>query len=124
MANKNPVIVAAIIGALAVVIAAVIGAILQPSWWQTEPHPKTDLVIAGTVVDQKTNQGMGQAILSIAGRAETYVTEDNGNFRIELHGGLKGNASARLHISKEGYVPYDGTVEPPTESLIVPMRRM
>lgn len=124
MARKNPAITVALITALSVIIAAVVGAILQPSWWRGEPQPKTAaLVIAGTVVDQATNQGVGQAVLLIAGRAETYVTEDNGNFRLDIRGTLEGER-ARLHVAKQGYAPYDGTVMPPTESLIVPLRKM
>jgi len=70
-----------------------------------------------------TNQSIGQAVLSLAGRTETYVTEDNGNFRIELHGTFPENGRARLHVTKQGYAPYDATITPPTESLIVPLKR-
>src|ERR1700719_2623020 len=105
MARKNPAITVAVISALGLIIAAVIGAFLHPSSRGAEPQPQTTLVVAGTVVDQATNRGVGQAVLSIAGRAETYVTEDNGNFRLDIRGTLEGGR-ARLHVAKQGYAPY------------------
>jgi|HubBroStandDraft_5_1064220.scaffolds.fasta_scaffold177975_3 hypothetical protein len=121
----------AIIGAAGVVLAAIITAILQPGWWQSNPNlpSKPDLssslVIAGTVVDQKTNQAIGQANLSVVGRSESYVSEDNGNFRIQLHAPeLEGGRIIRIHVAKPGYAPYDGTVSPPSENLIIPLRPM
>jgi CarboxypepD_reg-like domain len=124
MTRRNPAVTAAIIGAAALIIAAIIGALLQPSWRRPEPHPKTDLVIAGTVVDQATNEAIGQAVLSIVGRTEMDVTNDNGNFRIHLHETPSQNGTARLHVAKSGYAPYDATVQPPTEGLIVQLKRL
>ncbi len=114
---------AAIIGAVGLIVAAAIGAMLQPSWWRPGPQPRTNLVIAGTVVDQSTNQAVGQAVLSVVGRTEKYVTEDNGNFRLELQLPVA-DGRVRIHATKNGYIPYDATVTPPTESLIVPLRKM
>lgn len=115
----------AYIGAAALIIAAIITGFLNPSWWGHESEPaKSLLVIAGTVVDGKTNDAIGQAILSIAGRTETYVTEDNGNFRIKLHSSLPGDGRVRLHVTKPGYMPYDGAVTPPEEDFIIPLKRM
>jgi hypothetical protein len=124
MIKRNSAVTVAIISALGLVLAAVIGAVLQPSWWRPEPRPRNNLVIAGTVVDQATNRSIGQATISITGRTETYFTEDNGNFHIELQGKFPENGRARIHVTKEGYRPYDETVSPPTEDLIVPLRRM
>src|SRR5215472_7960789 len=45
---------------------------------------KQPLVVAGRVVDEVSNDPIGQAAVTIAGRPESYITEDNGNFRIEL----------------------------------------
>src|SRR5437016_2454112 len=108
MAERSPTITVAIIGAVAVIVAAVITAILQPSWWRSEPHPRMELVIAGTVVEESTNRGVGQASISVVGRAETYVTEDNGNFRIEVKSAVPMDSVVRLHVAKKGYLPYDG----------------
>lgn len=114
----------AIIGAVGLILAAIIGAVLQPSWWKSE-HASNALstwVIAGAVVDQATNQGIGQATISIVGRAETFVTEDNGNFRIELRANLPTNGTVRIHVAKPGYLQYDGTTAP-TETLIIQLRK-
>src|SRR5271170_4260289 len=118
MANKDSAIKVALISAVAVVLAsvlaAVVGAILQPSWWRSETPSttKTSLVIAGRVVDEKTNLGIGQASSSIAGRPETDVTEDNGNFRISLQSPLPRDGTLRLHVAKTGYSPRDETTTP------------
>jgi hypothetical protein len=123
MAKMNSAVKAAVISAAAIVLAAIITSILQPGWWQSKPHLPS-LVIAGTVVDQETNQAIGQANLSIVGRTENYFTEDNGNFRIQLHGSELEDERVRLHVLKQGYAPYDGAVMPPTENLIIPLRPM
>jgi hypothetical protein len=124
MAKTNRAIIAAVIGAGGVIIAAVLTGILQPAWWRSEsPHDKqTSLTIAGTVVDASTNRAIGQARISIVGRAETSVTEDNGNFRIELHSALPKDGSVRLHVVKDGYVPSDETTTE-TDTLIIQLRK-
>ena len=125
MATKDQSIKIAMVGAAALILAAIVGAILQPSWWRSESSSpaKTSVAVAGTVVDQTTNRAIGQATISIVGRAETYVTEDNGNFRIELQANIPKDGLVRIHVVKTGYVPYDGTTTP-TETLIVQLRKM
>jgi hypothetical protein len=125
MANKDSAIRVALISAAAVVLAAVASAILQPSWWRSEAPAATkpNPIIAGRVVDEKTNLGIGQASISIAGRPETDVTEDNGNFRINLQSPLPRDGTLRLHIVKAGYLPRDETTTT-TETLIIQLRQM
>jgi len=105
------------------IIAAAVGAILQPSWWRSSNDLPVDRVIAGTVVDETTNGAVGQATLSLSGRTETYVTEDDGNFRIELRN-FPEHGRTRIHVAKNGYRPYDVVISPPVESLIIPLKRM
>ena len=105
----------AIIAAIAVVIAAIIS--IYPSL----RGRGTETAIAGIVVDQATNQGIGQATVAIAGRTEEYITEDTGNFRIILHGDAA--KRLRLHISKSGFQPLDTSVEAPTENLVLQLRK-
>src|ERR1039458_265192 len=111
MAQKNPAVKVAVIGAAAVILAALLTAILNPSWWKPDSSsaPKTSLTIAGRVVDQGTNLGVGQAAISIVGRAETDVTEDNGNFRINLQPPIPKDGTVRIHVVKTGYAPGDKT---------------
>jgi hypothetical protein len=125
MATTNQAVKIAIIGAAGIILAAIVGAVLQPSWWQREPSgvPRTSSTIAGTVVDGTTNQDVGQATISIVGRAEKYVSEDNGNFRIDLQPSIPANAQVRIHVEKQGYMPYDGTTTP-TETLIIQLKKM
>ncbi len=113
----------ALVGAAGLILAAILGAILQPSWWRSDsPTAAKTLSIAGTVVEQRTNRGIGQANISIVGRPEVYVTEDNGNFHIELQSALPKDGVLRIHVVKDGYAPYDGTTTQ-TETLIVQLRR-
>ena len=125
MADRDSGVKVAVIGAAAVVLAAVLTAILNPSWWRSDSPraSRTNLTIAGRVVDQRTNLGIGQASISIVGRAETDVTEDNGNFRVNLQPPLPSDGTVRLHVVKTGYAPRDETTTP-TEALIVQLKQM
>jgi Carboxypeptidase regulatory-like domain len=125
MANKDSAIKVALIGAAALIAAAIVGAILQPSWWRSDSStaPRTSLTVAGRVVDFRTNLGIGQASVSIVGRSETDVTEDNGNFRINLQPPAPKDGTVRVHVVKTGYAPGDETTTP-TETLIVQLRQM
>jgi hypothetical protein len=73
--------------------------------------------IAGIVVDENSHQGVGQATVTIDGRTEGYVTEDSGNFRIDIRGDAP--KRLRLHVSKSGFRPFDTSVEPPVENLVL-----
>ena len=87
-----------------------------------DPRPSEPLVIAGTVVDQVTNEGIPQATLSIDGDQAAGVTsEDNGNFRIVLAG--KSSNRLRLRATKHGYLGADQSVLPPAHDVILQMSR-
>jgi TIR domain-containing protein len=92
---------------------------LPPAVVQSRP-----LVVAGTVVDQSTKLGVGQATISLAGRTETYVTEDNGNFRIELRGQSGDNQRVRIHATKDGYQAADESATPTAENLIIQLKKL
>jgi hypothetical protein len=77
--------------------------------------------ISGIVVDRDTNQGIGQASITLAGRTEQCVTEDSGNFRIDLPPDAP--KRLRLHVSKSGFQPLDTSVEPPADNLVLQLRR-
>jgi hypothetical protein len=125
MANKDSTILAAKISAGAVIVAALIAAILNPGWRKSDSPPvtRTSLTIAGRVVDERTNLGIGQASVSIVGRTEKDVTEDNGNFRINLQAPVPTDGTVRIHVLKAGYAPHDESTMP-TETLIVQLRQM
>jgi Carboxypeptidase regulatory-like domain len=112
--RKTEYIVASI-SAVAVIVAALIG--IYPSL----KHRSAEIVIAGIVVNQDTNQGIGQATIVLAGRTEEYVTEDTGNFRIEVKAGSP--KRIRLHVTKPGFQPLDTSVEPPAENLVLQLRK-
>jgi hypothetical protein len=113
---RKPAIVAACIAALGVVVAAIIQ--IYPSL--RTPNPE-NISITGIVVDRATNQGIGQAAISVVGRAEQYVTEDNGNFRISLF--VDKSRPIRLHVMKPGYFPSDQSVQAPADNLVLQLRK-
>jgi hypothetical protein len=76
-------------------------------------------VVAGTVEDEGTHEGVGQADVLVDGLTLPYKTEDNGNFRIELNGRMRQSERLRIRVSKTGYKPYDVTLTPPKDNLIV-----
>jgi hypothetical protein len=78
------------------------------------------LVVAGTVVDQMTDLGIGNATIRIEGENAQYSSEDNGNFRIAL----RNRSGDRIHLSvnRTGYLETNQSVMPPTHDLILQMR--
>jgi hypothetical protein len=78
------------------------------------------LVVAGTVVDQLTDLGIGNATIRIDGENAQYSSEDNGNFRIAL----RNRSGDRIHLSvnRTGYLETNQSVMPPTHDLILQMR--
>src|SRR5690242_1176314 len=107
-------IIVALIGGVALIIAAFIG--IYP---KIRGGRSGESVIAGIVVEQDTNRGIGQATITVAGRTEQYVTEDSGNFRIDLP--TDAPRRLRIHVSKTGFQPLDMSVEAPTENLVLPL---
>jgi hypothetical protein len=123
MAKRNPAVIVAVIGAVALIIAAIVGALLQPSWWRSESSATTTiLTIAGTVVEESTNRAIGQARISVVGRGESSVTADNGNFTIKLQSDIPKDGLVRLHIVKDGYRPSD-EMTTQTDTLIIQLRK-
>jgi hypothetical protein len=94
----------------------------QQSRMGTTPEPQPENgVIAGMVVDQQTNLGIGQATITVVGHSEQYSTEDNGNFRLDLL--TDKSKVVRLHVVKSGYSPLDLTVRLPAENLTLQLRK-
>jgi hypothetical protein len=85
---------------------------------------KQPLVVAGRVVDEVSNDPIGQAAVTIAGRPESYITEDNGNFRIELDRSAAISHRVRIQVSKNSYAIWDRSIDVPGENLIVQWRRL
>ena len=46
--------------------------------------------------------------MSLSDGSVRYLSEDNGNFVLDLTGKLKDSERARVRVTKEGYAPYDG----------------
>jgi hypothetical protein len=80
-----------------------------------------NVVVAGMVIDQRTNLGIAQASIYVVGHPEQYVTEDNGNFRFMVL--VDKSRDIRLHVTKSGYQTLDQTVQAPAETLTLLLRK-
>jgi hypothetical protein len=80
--------------------------------------------VAGTVEDEATREGIRQADVLLEGFNSPYKTEDNGNFRIALKGKMRNSEPVRIRVSKAGYKPYDVTLTPPKDNLIVLLEKL
>jgi hypothetical protein len=88
----------------------------------TESSPPIETTsVAGVVVDQVTNEAIGQARITIVGRTEESVTDDSGNFRIDLRRDVP--KVLRLHVTKMGFQPGDINVDPPQENLVLQLHK-
>lgn len=81
-------------------------------------------IVAGTVVDEITNRGVGQAIVSLGEEKDALVqlSEDTGNFRLRLPPSDGAAERIRLRVTKVGYRPLERSVLPPVENLVLPLR--
>jgi hypothetical protein len=107
---KKSLLIAAVVS-LVVLLAAVF-----VSW---DHIPETHLIVEGTVVDETSNDGIGQALISLSGGDKSCTSVDNGNFQMDLTGEVKESQRVRIHVTKDGYKPYDGTVVVPTHDFVV-----
>jgi hypothetical protein len=80
------------------------------------PHTKPGSnILAGRIVDSSANVGLSHASISLAGRTETNLTDDNGNFRMGLAAPFP--SEVRMQVKKVGCAPLDQVVRPGTEGL-------
>jgi hypothetical protein len=82
-----------------------------------------EYVIAGTVVDGISNKSIALAEVSIVGRDKVYLTEGNGNFRIEFKQNDSLVKQCRIRVIKPGYVVYDRMITLPIIDLVVPLEK-
>lgn len=112
-------------------VVAIVIALIQFNPWKhstEKPSVKEELpenlyVIAGTVVDAGTNKSVELAEVSIVGRTEVYLTEGNGNFRIQLKGINSSAGQFRIRVTKPGYAIYDRTLTPPVEDMMIALEK-
>jgi 4-amino-4-deoxy-L-arabinose transferase-like glycosyltransferase len=106
-------------------LAVCLIAFLILAFVQREAETKTQhWVVAGTVEDEATHEGVGQADVLLEGFNSPYKTEENGNFRIELKGKIRQSERLRIRVSKAGYKPFDATLTPPKDDFIVPLQKL
>jgi CarboxypepD_reg-like domain len=83
------------------------------------PSAASNWIIAGVVADSKTNASLPRAEVSIPGRLEKNITDDNGNFRIELPEDFPASKTLRVRVAKAGYKTRDESVTVPSDDLYV-----
>ncbi len=86
--------------------------------------PERRMIVAGTVVDQSTNDPIGHAVVSLADGTEEYSSEGNGNFILDLTGKANESEKVRIHVTKNGYTPDDETVAVPTSGFVIPLHHL
>lgn len=87
-------------------------------------QPATDrLLVTGTTVDAVSNDAIARAQITLVGRSESAVSDDNGNFTIEILGNGEPQINLRLRVSKDGYAPYDVQITAPATGFVVPLHR-
>ena len=107
------------------VVIAVSGAAYFVAATITKAEEQTkQIAIAGIVVDEATNAGLGQALVRHTDGTETDTTEDNGNFRITLSSNVKPSDRIRIHVEKSGYRPFEESVTVPSQDLVVVLKRL
>jgi Ca2+/Na+ antiporter len=79
-------------------------------------------IVTGVVVEERTDQGVTQAQVSISGRPNQTTTDDAGNFVLFLKSS-RILETLELHVSKQGYRDYTMTIVPPVKSIKVPLSR-
>jgi len=116
------------------ILAVIAGWLVVPElrrWLRLDIYPiampegdrqQEGLYVAGTVVDIQTNQPVPQAQITVAGRPESYVSEDNGNFRLDFTP-KSSIGHVRIRVAKKGYRTYDASVTPPLNDLIVQLQK-
>jgi hypothetical protein len=117
--NKTKIIIA-VISAISLIVVALIQ--FRP-WNNSSKKQKNNNVIysiAGTVVDESTNNSIGQAEISIVGRNEEYFTEQNGNFRILFKDSVD---HVRLRVTKDHFLPFDKSFDLPNENIIIQLTK-
>jgi hypothetical protein len=80
-----------------------------------------NLMVTGTTVDAISNDAIGRAQITLVGRSESAVSDDNGNFTLEISGNGEPQISLRLRVSKDGYTPYDVQITAPANGFVVPL---
>jgi len=91
-----------------------------------ESAPQTvadELVVAGVVVDASSSAVLAQAMVSVVGRSENDVTDDNGNFRLMLRGTNANSLEVRLRVAKGGFEDSDNKITAPVGDLVIQLRR-
>jgi hypothetical protein len=80
----------------------------------SQKDKKHEYYLAGTVVDETTNESISQAEVTVVGRNEQYITESNGNFRIPFKDSV---GYVRIRIEKKNFRTIDKSYNLPTEDI-------
>lgn len=109
-------ILSGVIAAIGTIVATLITIYLSNTRVPSNTGMK---IIAGTVVEQGSSKPIGQAQIDIVGRNESDLSQDNGNFRLIIHG--DGIITVQLRISKRYYKTVDFSFPLPDNRVIIQM---
>jgi hypothetical protein len=110
----------AIIIAVITTVGTIIVAAIQFGVFKREPTPNAIIAskaLTGTIVDERTGQSISNAAISVVGSNLNYVSEINGNFKIEI----KDTAvnELRVFVSKTGYVSFSKSYDLPSTGVVI-----
>ncbi len=93
-------------------------------WFVTktsEPAPR--VIIAGRIVNDK-NESVDQAIVTVSNGNEQAMSDDNGNFKLDVTGRFRPPETVEIHVNKTGYTPYNGMTQVPSQDFIIHLHRL
>jgi hypothetical protein len=112
-----------IILALIPVIGAIAVALISHPWRKDVQPPKEtnkmQYFLSGAIVDASSNNSIPQAEITIVGRNEQYVSENNGNFRLPFKDSI---GHVRIRVTRKDYLPYDKSYDLPSSDIIIQLK--
>jgi hypothetical protein len=99
--------------------SAIVVAIIANAAGFFKPFGRSE--ISGVVREGVTHNPIAGAQITLAGRNDSYMTDDNGNFNIQVQGLT--SEEVRVSLSKIGYAAIDRAVTPPKRGWVIDMFR-
>ena len=81
------------------------------------------LVVAGAVVDGRTNRAVGQVRVEVQDSGVSTITDDAGNFRMLVPRSSPAEQRRLVRASRPGYAATERWILPPLEDLTLPLRK-
>jgi hypothetical protein len=84
--------------------------------------PQIALYVSGSVLDE-SNHPLDQAVVKEQGGSEQCPSQGNGSFRLEFKRRAHNPEIVRIHATKDGYYPFDGMAQAPSDDFLIHLYR-